>query len=283
MGMKLLQKTALALIRIKLKVLAVISPKTAAASAFHLFCTPRERTLGELPAVFNDAEVLHTTFNNLRIRGYRWNRGKAPRAMILHGFESSVINFESYISALVKKGYEVIALDAPAHGKSEGSQINALVYRDFITAMQKEYGVASRYVAHSFGGLALCLAVADMPSNAELRLALIAPATETKTVVEQFLELAQITNPAVIKEFLEIIYRLSGHDLDWFSITRAMKTIQSRVLWTHDRGDRVTPFRDLGPIREANYPNVQFVFTNGLGHRRIYRDPQVRQSIIEFL
>jgi len=36
-------------------------------------------------------------------------------------------------------------------------------------------------------------------------------------------------------------------------------------------------------VKEANYPNVEFVITKGLGHRRIYRDNKVVKAIVEFL
>ena len=281
--MKLLQKTALALIRIKLRLLAIVSPSIAARSAFRLFCTPQQRNLAAPGPVFANAEIIETNFEEYKITGYRWNKGRRPQAMVLHGFESSVVNFDFYIDALVKKGYEVIAFDAPAHGKSSGKRTNALVYRNFIRHIQNEFGPSTRFVAHSFGGLALALAVAELPVNDELRLVLIAPATETRTVVNEFMRIVQLRDPRVIKAFDEIIFNLGGHDLQWFSVTRAMQQIRSKVLWVHDRHDTVTPFRDLAEVRAQNYPNVEFVITEGLGHRRIYKDPEVGRTIVNFL
>lgn len=280
--MKLLQKTALGLIRLKLRLMAVFSVKAAANAAFRIFCTPQVRNPGLPHGVFDKAESIRTSFRDTLVQGYRWNKGAAIRAMVVHGFESSVVNFENYIDALVNKGYEVIAFDAPAHGRSGGKMLNVLDYRDFIHFIEKEYGPSTRFIAHSVGGLALVLAMAETNPNDNKRLALVAPLTESLSTYRQFASVLQLT-PPVEKEFHRIIKRIAGHGLDWFSITRAMPAIRSQVLWCHDRDDFITPFTDLAPIRQANYPQVKFVITEGLGHRRIYRDAGVTGTILEFL
>jgi hypothetical protein len=45
----------------------------------------------------------------------------------------------------------------------------------------------------------------------------------------------------------------------------------------------MTPLSDVEPIMEKNYPNFHFIISEGLGHRRIYRDNKSLKAIIEFL
>ena len=158
--MKLIQKFAVGYLRAKFKLLSSLSKKRAAEKAFELFCTPKYRNTKPLPQVFEDAEKIHFKFEQYTIRGYRWNKGGNRKALILHGFESSAINFDKYIKPLVKKDYEVMAFDAPAHGRSSGKQITALIYRDLIKYLNDQYGPIQSYIAHSFGGLALSFALA---------------------------------------------------------------------------------------------------------------------------
>jgi hypothetical protein len=33
----------------------------------------------------------------------------------------------------------------------------------------------------------------------------------------------------------------------------------------------------------AQYPNINFLITEGLGHRRIYRDSNIAKAVIDFL
>ena len=46
--------------------------------------------------------------------------------------------------------------------------------------------------------------------------------------------------------------------------------------------DKVTPLTDVLKVKAENYPNIEFVITKGLGHRRIYRDNKVSKAIIDF-
>ncbi|MEP7377489.1 MAG: alpha/beta hydrolase [Chitinophagaceae bacterium] len=281
--MKLGQKIAVAYIRTKFRLLAAVSKKKAAAKAFELFCTPQFRNAKELPAIFKEAEKLQFRFQEYNIAGYRWNKGAGRKALIIHGFESSVINFDKYINPLIKKGYEVLAFDAPAHGRSSGKRINAIIFRDFIKYVCRQYGPVQSFIAHSFGGLAVCMALAETSHDENYRLALIAPATETKTALDHFFQFLKLDDAAVRKEFEEIITHLSGQQVSWFSIHRTLKKIKAKILWLHDKDDKITPLKDVLKIKEENHLNIQFVITKGLGHRRIYRDAKVGKAIANFI
>ena len=123
--MKLSQRLALSYIRTKFKLLSSLSKKKAAQKAFELFCTPQQRNKRPLPKIFDQAEELHFKIDNITVRGWRWNHPAERKALIIHGFESTVVNFDKYIKPLIAKGFEVLAFDSPAHGRSEGKKINA--------------------------------------------------------------------------------------------------------------------------------------------------------------
>lgn len=281
--MKLTQKIAVAYIRTRLRILTLISKKKAAQSAFQLFCTPQIRNRNTIPAAFRKAEPVSFTFSNDQIAGYRWNKGAARKALIVHGFESSVINFDHFVQPLIDKGYEVLAFDAPAHGRSGGKQINALIYRDFIKHIYQHFGPIQSWIGHSFGGLAVCLALAELPHSKEDRVVLVAPATDSTTALAHFFNFLHIRDAEVKKEVEKIIYDLTGKPLSWFTIPRTLSGIHTRILWVHDEDDTITPLKDLQIIRNANYPGINFVITQGLGHRRIYRDATTCRTIVDFL
>jgi pimeloyl-ACP methyl ester carboxylesterase len=280
--MKLGQRLVLNFIRAKFKLLSAISKKKAAEQALKLFCTPPSRDIKELPAIFKEAETLHFRFDEYNVVGYRWNKGGHRKVLILHGFESTVINFASYIDPLIKKGYEVLAFDAPAHGRSSGKRVTAIIYKDLIKYIHEHYGPVHSYMGHSLGGFVLSMALAEMPHDESYRAVFIAPLTETSTAITDFCQLIRL-NDKVKKEFETLIARLSGHPVSWFSISRTLKTIQAKILWLHDEYDQTTPFRDAVKVKEENYPNVKFVITKGLGHSGIYRDEVIGKTIADFL
>ncbi len=280
--MKLSQRLALRYIRTKFKLLTAISKKKAAEKAFALFCTPQRRNIKPLPKIFEQAEELQFRLEGNIIQGWRWNHPAERKVLILHGYESSVTNFDRYVKPFIKKGYEVLAFDAPAHGRSGGKKINAPLYKKMILDINKRYGPVQSYMAHSFGGLAVSLALEEMSHTTDYRLALIAPAAETSTAVESFFTFLHL-DPSIRAPFEKIIIKKGGVSSDWYSIRRAMKNIRARVLWFQDEDDEVTPLSDVLKAKAENYPNLGFVFTKGLGHRRIYRDNKVTRSIVDFL
>ena len=280
--MKLGQRVSIIYIRTKFKLLSAFSKKKAAQQAFQLFCTPPTREKKKLPAIFNDAEKLQFTFREFDIVGFRWNKGGQKKVLILHGFESSVTNFEKYVAPLIKKGYEVLAFDAPGHGYSSGKSITAIIYRDLVKHIDEHYGPVQSYMGHSLGGFVLGLALAEMPHDENHRVVFVAPSAETSSAITNFFRLIKLDDQ-VRAEFENHIEKISGRPVSWFSISRTLKDIQAKVLWVHDEDDQVTPFEDALKIKEENYSNVQFVITRGLGHSRIYRDADVIRTIVDFL
>lgn len=280
--MKLSQRIAIRYIRTKFKLLSTISKKKAAEQAFALFCTPQRRNKKPLPKIFEQAERLQFRLDGLLIQGWRWNHPAERKLLILHGYESSVTNFDRYIKPFIKKGYEVLAFDAPAHGRSGGKKITAPLYKKTIQEIHTQYGPVKSYLAHSFGGLAVSLALEEINHTDEYRLALIAPATETSTAIDTFFNFLHLDN-ALRTEFEKIIIQRGGVSSNWYSINRALRNIRAKTLWIHDEDDDITPLSDVLKVQAQNYPHVEYVITKGLGHRKIYRDNKVTKSIVDFL
>ena len=190
--MKLAQKLVIGYYRAKLNLFAKLSKRKAAEKAFELFCTPYTSNKKKAPAVFEKAEKLHLKFENYHLVGYRWNHPQPKKALILHGFSSTIKKFDHFVMPLVKKGYEVIAFDAPAHGDSSGKTINGFQYRDTINAVYEKFGPIHSFIAHSFGGLALSLFMQDLTYQDHKKIVLIAPATETDSALVSFASVLKI-------------------------------------------------------------------------------------------
>ena len=279
--MKLGQLLAVNYIRARLNLLAVFSTKKAAEKAFKIFCTPYYRANKPAPPIFEKANPLTINLKGNALKGFKWNSGGIKRVLILHGFESSVKNFDAYVAGLIEKNYEVIAFDAPGHGVSGGKEITLPLYIEMIAAIHFMVGPIQSFMAHSFGGLALAHFMEKTP-NENYRMALIAPATETTTAINTFFRFLQL-GEGVRTEFEKIAAAKSGVAAAWFSIPRAMENINAEVLWVHDKNDDVTPLKDVEPVIKKNYPNVSFLITEGLGHKKIYRNNKVIKAVVDFL
>ena len=281
--MKSSEKLILGYLRTKFKVLSTISEKKAAREAYKLFCTPLTVSLKPPSSIFDTAEFLDLSLNNNILKGYRWNSPSEKKILLLHGFSSSAKNFHHFVTPLIQKGYEVIAFDAPAHGISEGTTVNGVEYADMIKKIIELFGPVKNFIAHSFGGLAVCLALEEIEHDENTKVVLIAPATETTSAVDHAFRLLHIKNNGVRKEFNKIIYSINGKPAEWYSVKRALKNIQAKIVWIHDREDDITPFEDVEYAMKEKFKNVEFQITRGLGHSRIYRDPQIVGLVIDFL
>ena len=279
--MKLAQKIAISLIRAKLNIIAVISKPKAAEAAMKIFSTPFRKSKKKTPPVFRKAEKLTFSLDGNTIRGHRWNAGKEKKVLIVHGFESSSKNFDRYIMPLVKKDCEVFAFDAPAHGGSGGKQVNLLTYVQMLHEIHSRYGPFNGYLSHSFGGLAVTHFLETVPHDENVRLVLIAPATESTSAIDSFFRILQLGTD-IRKEFDQLILERSGVSPDHYSIRRAIKNIRAKILWFHDEDDELTPIDDALRVKEENHSHIEFVITKGLGHRKIYRENMVVRRVVDF-
>lgn len=280
--MKLKQKLLVAYLRAKLRALSFFSKKKAAQSAFDIFCTPFRKSRRKEPAIFKKGETLSFTLEGYTLYGHRWNRPGAKRILIAHGFESSSKNFDKYIGLLIEKGYEVIAFDAPGHGRSSGNRLTLLLYLATIRKVYELYGPIDGFLTHSYGGLIVSLFLEDLRHDHSIKAVFIAPATETTTTLKLFFHFFRLDN-GVRDEFERLIFDLSGNWPDRYSIRRAANNVSAEILWFHDEDDDLTPLEDALKVKEDNHPNIRFRISKGLGHRRIYRDEKIVQEAVDFL
>ncbi|MGJ7032567.1 alpha/beta hydrolase [Niabella hirudinis] len=271
------------LYKARIRLLALVSKKRAGDAAFRIFCTPIGKGNYALSPLLQSAVQLTLQFGQYRLKGYCWNEGAKQKLLIAHGFRSHTQRFEHLVPGLIEKGYEVVAFDAPAHGHSSGKQINAVDYTQLVAVLTREYGPFSAYIGHSFGGLAVALAVSELPQPAAVKMVLFAPAADTGGLATVFFKQMAIGDREIQRHFYNNVIRLSGKELSWFTIKRCLPALKSEILWIHDQEDPITPVKEALEIQELAPPNIRFIFTKGLGHSKIYRDATVLKKVIDFL
>jgi len=176
----------------------------------------------------------------------------------------------------------VIAFDAPAHGRSGGRRILLTSYITMLRNIMDNYGPFDSWLGHSLGGLALVLALEDMQVEAGSRLVLVAPPVETTAAMEVFAGLLHLP-VAVVREMDNYVEEISGHPFSWYSLRRAIGQVRADILYVQDEEDQITPVREALLVERDGHPNIRFLFTRGLGHRKIYKDPEMIGQIVAFL
>jgi pimeloyl-ACP methyl ester carboxylesterase len=275
------QQMMLAFFKTKIRLASIASVRWGAQIAFDMFSTPYRKSKKPKPAIFKKAENIKLNVNGCLINGYKWNHDAKKQLLILHGFESRAYKFDMYIAPLLKLGWGITAMDAKAHGKSEGKQIILPDYVSMIETLENQYGKFNGYLAHSFGGIAVSLHLEKSPNSAA-KLVLIAPATETETAIGLFSKIVGLSEE-VRTTIDDLVLDRSGKPTSFYSIKRIVPNLSNKVLWVHDQNDKITPLKDVQPLIDQNPDHVTFIITNGLGHSRIYKDEKVIDKVVDFL
>jgi pimeloyl-ACP methyl ester carboxylesterase len=234
-----------------------------------------------LPNLFKSSNHLSLRVEGYLTEGFQFNKGGKEKILLIHGFESSVVNFIDYVQSLIEKDFEVVAFNAKAHGNSEGTTVTIPEYLKQLEQIELTYGPFHGFMGHSFGGLALAHLLEKIKDNPHRKAVFIAPATETTTAIDGFFRLLHL-NEGIKEAFYQLILEKGGVEASYYSIRRAATNIQARVLWLHDENDRITPLDDAKKVMEDGHPNFSFMITQGLGHKKIYRDVNVQKRILSF-
>jgi len=275
------EQIMLALLKTKIRLASFVSIRWGAEVAFNMFSTPYRKSEKPKPAIFKKAENFSLKVNGENINGYRWNTIAKKQLLILHGFESRAYKFDMYISPMLAEGWGVVIMDAKAHGKSEGDRIILPDYVSMIEQLENNFGKFSAYLAHSFGGIAISLHL-EKAKNTEAKLVLIAPATETDTAINLFSKIVALKKEVRLA-LDDLILEKSGNPTSFYSVRRIVPILENKILWVHDKNDKITPLSDMEPIMRAQLSHVEFLITEGFGHSRIYKEKEVITTVIAFI
>lgn len=273
-------------LRTKFKTLSKLAPATAGRMAFDLFCTPYPKyKKRKAPAIFNHANPLTVLLSDkTKIKGFEWlpSNPNGQTVLIAHGYASFAYKFEQYITPLLKMGYRVLAFDAPGHGQSEGKHINVVVYQEAIQQIMQQAGHVHHFIGHSLGALTLSLIAEQIDQATDRKFVLIAPATKTTTTFANFFKMMHF-NEVTKAAFINEVTSRTHHSIEHFAADRALTNYKGPLLWVHDEGDLVCPYKDLIEFQKNAPSNIEFLITNGLGHNKVYKTAEVMDQILAFM
>lgn len=271
----------LKLIRGGFQTIGAFSPKLAGRLGYELFRTPLKRSPHKTKhKLMQNADKTVIPFQNGSITTFSWpNSG--PTVLLIHGWESNASRWLPLLPKLLAKNFRVIAFDAPAHGKSSGRQLPFDRYAAAIDAVSQHFDPIDMIVAHSFGVVGSSYYLSQYKPASLKRVVFSSGPNLAKDVLLNFAQIVNIPSGAV-PFMLDALVSDVQMPLDEIGVAHLMQNSTLPGLILHDRDDQVVPF-SAGESVAASWPGVIFHPTNGLGHRRILRDPQILDSIVGFL
>ena len=141
---------------------ALLFPDLATAVAERMFLTPpRTRDAAASALDLVDARSSFLEHKGRQIAMWRWGSREAPAVVLAHGWGGYAAQMRAFVFPLVQAGYRVIAYDQPAHGVSEGRLTGLPDFADVLAEVAGIHGSVAAVVAHSLGGAAAALALAN--------------------------------------------------------------------------------------------------------------------------
>ncbi|MFC7621828.1 alpha/beta fold hydrolase [Microlunatus sp. GCM10028923] len=266
-----------------------VAPRLAGRVAARLWCTPPSaagRRQDNRPGPGQESDV--TLAGGHRIRVETWAPAAPEPAgtiYLVHGWGGWRGQLGAFIEPLRAAGFRVVGFDAPAHGDSGPGrlgrdQASGIEFAEALRAVVAVHGPAAGIVAHSLGTATTVLALRD--GLAPGRLVLLSPSADPMLVVDRFRDQLGLGRRSAVA-FLVRLHQVAGRPLTDLNALAVPDSVpRPPTLIIHDRGDRDTPYREGERLAER-WPATEFVGTDGLGHFRILRDPDVVERSVRFL
>jgi pimeloyl-ACP methyl ester carboxylesterase len=273
------------LLRRVLALLQLAWPALAVRLACGLFLTPLPakwpRRGGPWPALWR---LARWPFEDASVVLYRLPAAAdGPVVLLVHGWAGSAAQMRPLAEELAAQGLCPIIVELPAHGRSAGWQSTLPQFAraiDYVGARLAQEGSAVHaMVAHSLGASAAAFAAARGLPVA--RMVLLAPAASPRAYTRLFAQvfgLSERTRAAMQARIEAREAALMAQFEPWALGAR----LGMPVLIAHDRDDRVNPFSD-GQAYASALPRAELLATEGLGHNRLLKDPQVLARVGAFL
>lgn len=253
-------------------------PKSTVKQVVRLFSTPQIGRLLDFqkeflaPARFKEFLVAG---NN--IATYHWP-GKGKTVLLLHGWESNAHRWNILLLKLLQEGYNVYAVDAPAHGASGGKTVIVPDYSKVLSAIVPEMK-PQLVIGHSMGAMTIIYHLAHQSYDFIEKIVLLAPPAELSIILKDYQRLLGLSN-SLIKALDRYFKKNYGFTAEEFSMPRFAQNINVPTLLLHSKYDRIVPFTASKSIA-AQMPKVDFKLMKE-GRHSLYTETADRY-ILDFI
>lgn len=263
------------------KVLQFISSPLVTWFAIKLFKTPIRFKIPEREKMMAESAQKETLFipkikKEVMVYTYGYSKRKV---LLVHGWSGRGTQLYTIADKLLENGFMTISFDAPAHGKSSGKTTMMSEFIAVAMFLKEKFGPFEIAIGHSLGGMAVLNSVKQ---GLDIKKAIVIGSgdmiTDIITVFVHKLELKE----KLVPKIKHLFFKKFGEDIDNYSGSVAAMDVKIPTLVIHDTEDKDVPVSCAHSIRQ-NLEQGEILITNGLGHRRVLKDHQVINRIIEFI
>ncbi|WED43330.1 alpha/beta hydrolase [Legionella cardiaca] len=230
----------------------------------------------------------HTPRHHVIHRFAPLKQTQSKKVLITHGWMSRAAYMVRLIHALREQGFDVYALDFPAHGEAKGVQLAwtdaVLLLRQILNKLGPFYAV----IGHSFGG-SMLLNTLNLASQfpdwqidfAPERVVLIASPTRMRVPVSKLARQLKLSRQGFL--FLRNVFRerafIDLKNLDFHHLTERSDT---PILCIHGENDiSILPQESI--VFCEQYPHGYLALLPGADHVSVLMDERVEKTVSQFL
>lgn len=259
-------------------VLALFNRHYAASKALRVFSIPRKGKITALQKVFlQTAHKQLIGFDEGLYALYQW-KGTGKTILLLHGWESNSFRWKYLIEPLVKIDYNIISIDAPAHGGTDGKEFTAIKYAKIIKQTIELYEPAI-VIAHSVGAMATMYQENKKKHDFIEKFVFLGSPNKLSFIMRGYQRVVSF-NERVYSALNTLLIKNFGMAINDFNTADFAKTISVPTLLIHNPQDVIIPYGAMKEIA-ASIPNAA-MYTSKTGGHSLYTQ-EVVDEVIKFI
>ena len=260
-------------------VVALFSSNKAGVLAMRTFAKVRRSQLrhGKKIPLLEQAKRESIKVSHMHIQTYHWP-GEKESVLLLHGWESNTNRWRNLIQVMRKEGYDIYAIDAPAHGHSTGTYHLLPDYVEAAYQMTKKYNIR-HLIGHSMGGMAIFYLLYKHTNTTVSSFITLGAPADFSLIVSGYQRRVPF-NTRVYRSLDAQMKKLVDMDIVSFSSIHFAKRIAQKALIMHDRHDQTIPYTQSIGAHNA-LANSELVLTEKNGHSM--HQAEVFEKILLFL
>ena len=204
--------------------------------------------------------------------------GEGPLLILVHGWGGRAAQMLDLAHAAARNGYRAVAIDAPGHNTDDQRTSDGFQMAAGLEAVEARFGAPEAVIAHSLGAMATVMAFGERPPRTTVWLA---PMLDVRDSLRVFSQRARLA-PWTARSLRRRVERFIG---EWWPALTAGAEADlpgTKLLIAHDPADPDADF-DLSAALADRRPNTRLVEAPGAGHNLLLRDPDVIDSVEQFL
>ncbi|MBE0624877.1 MAG: alpha/beta fold hydrolase [Burkholderiales bacterium] len=240
------------------------------------FLTPSRQSSAAEPEFLSGAT--HFSIDTPEGKVAARHAGAGPAVLLVHGWEGRASDLAAFAPPLLDAGYRVVAIDLPAHGRSEAKRTSIPQSADALLRVQQALGPLHAAIAHSVG---TAVVVEAMAAGMQVgRVALISAPARYVDYVYAYAAQAGLEHA----QAEQMIAALKDMRVDVRAVQTPSRARQMRqpALFVHSADDRVVSIND-GRENSGAWPGARFMQVENLGHRRVLQAPEVVHAVTAFV